>query len=64
MAENGLFLIKDEKFEVKDGELTITYKACGDTGYAKEYMFMKTQTILDRMPKGYRITGDVNYIYP
>ncbi len=49
LTENGLFLIKDERFEIKDGKVIHTYKACGDVGYAKEYMYMLTQSIIDRL---------------
>jgi len=49
LTENGLFLIKDEKFEIKDGQVIHTYKACGDISYAKEYMYMRIQSIIDRL---------------
>ena len=45
----GLFYIKNETFGIERGKLWHKYEACGDLGWAKEVMFMKVQTIIDRM---------------
>ncbi len=45
----SLFLIKNERFEVKDGEIIHVYEACGDIDYAKEIQYIRVQAIIDRM---------------
>jgi len=45
----GLFYIKNETFGIERGKLWHKYEACGDLGWAKEVMFMKVQSIIDRM---------------
>lgn len=42
-------LIKDESFEIKGNKLITTFKCAGDVGMIKEYMYIKTQLIIDRM---------------
>jgi len=46
---NGLFLVKDEKIEVKGGAVIHSYKIAGDIDWGKEIQYIKIQSIIDRL---------------
>ena len=39
--------IKNEKFQIKDGQVVLTYLAKGDIGFIKEYQYIRLQQLID-----------------